>query len=148
MSYYGYKDHVKADLKSKIVTDYTVTAASVHDSTEFVNLLEKDDKVVYADSGYIGKEDEFSQEILKNVDFQICEKGYKNRPLTEEQKKRNKEKSHFRSRIEHIFGFMTGSMRGLTLRCIGKARAEFNIAITNLVYNMCRYGIIMHQKAV
>ena len=32
--YYGYKDHVKADAKSKIILDYTVISASVHDSNE------------------------------------------------------------------------------------------------------------------
>ncbi len=29
-SYYGYKDHVKIDSKSKLITDYKVTDASVH----------------------------------------------------------------------------------------------------------------------
>ncbi len=31
-SYYGYKDHVKADADSKLITDYTLKLASVHDS--------------------------------------------------------------------------------------------------------------------
>ena len=37
---------------------------------------------------------------------------------------------------------MTGSMNGLTVRCIGKMRADFNIGLTNLVYNLCLYSIL------
>lgn len=29
--YYGYKDHAKVDLKTKIITDFVVTSANVHD---------------------------------------------------------------------------------------------------------------------
>jgi len=34
----------------------------------------------------------------------VCEKGVRNRPLTEEQKANNREKSRVRSRVEHILG--------------------------------------------
>ena len=36
---------------------------------------------------------------------EICEKGYRNHPLTEEQKESNRKKSSIRSRVEHVFGF-------------------------------------------
>ena len=39
VNYYGYKKHVKTDSKSKIVTKYTLTDASAHDSQELDNLL-------------------------------------------------------------------------------------------------------------
>lgn len=138
-THYGYKNHVKADLKSKIITKYTKTSAAVHDSNEFVNLIDKEDKLVYADSGYVGKEKEFSKDLLEKVELIICEKGYKNRPLTDLQKLANKLKSRIRCRVEHIFGYMTNSFHGLTLRCIGKTRAYFNMGFTNVVYNICRY---------
>ncbi|MDR0870323.1 MAG: transposase [Planctomycetaceae bacterium] len=34
----------------------------------------------------------------------ICEKGYRNHPLSEEQKASNRLKSKVRCRIEHVFG--------------------------------------------
>ena len=46
-THYGYKDLVKADADSKIVTDYIVTSASVHDSQEFLKLIDKSDKKIY-----------------------------------------------------------------------------------------------------
>ena len=59
-------------------------------------------------------------------------------PLTEEQKERNRQKSKVRSRVEHVFGFMEQTMGGLIFRGVGMMRAKANIALTNLVYNMCR----------
>lgn len=59
-------------------------------------------------------------------------------PLTEEQKERNRRKSKVRSRVEHVFGFMEQTMGGLIFRGVGLIRAKANIALTNLVYNMCR----------
>jgi len=36
----------------------------------------------------------------------VYEKGYKNKPLTKDQKESNREKSKTRARVEHILGFM------------------------------------------
>jgi IS5 family transposase len=51
--HYGYKDHVKADAESKLITHYAVTDAAVHDSQALIELLDEKDKVLYADSAYI-----------------------------------------------------------------------------------------------
>lgn len=138
--HYGYKNHVKADADSKIVTDYIVTGANVHDSKVLSELVDTKDKVLYADSAYSGKE--LQESLPETVECRIHEKGYRNNPLTEEQKGKNREKSKIRARIEHIFGYMTMSLHGLTVRSIGIARAKFNAGLTNLTYNLCRYEIL------
>lgn len=69
---------------------------------------------------------------------EVCEKGYKNNPLTDIQIANNREKSRVRSRVEHIFGFMEGSMNGMYLYAIGKKRITANIGLMNLTYNMFR----------
>ena len=38
-TYYGYKNHPRADAESVIITDYAVTDASVHDSQELSALV-------------------------------------------------------------------------------------------------------------
>lgn len=143
--HYGYKDHTKVDADSKIITDYAVTNAAVHDSNELVDFIDKTDKVVYADSAYSGRG--IAEKLPENVENSIHEKGYRNRPLTDEQKESNRKKSKIRARIEHVYGFMTGSMKGITVRGIGLQRAGFNIGLTNLVYNLCRYSILQRQRA-
>ena len=138
-NFFGYKNHVKTDSKSKIITKFKVTTANIHDSQTLDNLLDSKDKGedFYADSAYTGAEQE---KIIskKEVINKVHEKGYKNKPLTDEQKEKNRTKSKVRARVEHIFGFMENSMHGMRIRSIGFKRAEAIIGLSNLVYNMFR----------
>ena len=95
----------------------------------------------YADSAYSGEP--IAEQLPENC---ICEKGYRGHSLTEEQKESNRRKSKIRCRIEHIFGFMTGAMHGITIRNIGITRAWFNIGLTNLIYNFCRYEFLKRKS--
>ena len=135
--YYGYKNHTKIDNDSKLIETYNVTPASTHDSQALDELLKDTDKgqKLYADSAYVGQEDTLEKYVIED---QLCEKGYKNNPLTEEQKDRNKEKSRTRARVEHVFGFMENNMGSMFNRKIGIKRAETVIGLMNLTYNMFR----------
>lgn len=138
--HYGYKDHVKADADSKLITDYAVTTASTHDSQPMPEMINETDNVVYADSAYWGKP--VAEKLPENVINMIHERGTKKKPLSEEQRANNRKKSTVRCRIEHIFGFMTNSMHGITVRTIGIDRATFNIGLLNLIYNLCRFEFL------
>jgi IS5 family transposase len=138
-TFFGYKNHVKADEKSKIITKYVITDASVHDSQALADLLDETDanQDLYADSAYTGVKQEETIAAAKMTN-QVCEKGYKNAPLTDKQKEDNTGKSRFRSRVEHIFGFMEMSMHGMYLQNIGEKRIKSIIGLMNLTYNMFR----------
>lgn len=137
--FYGYKDHVKVDEKSKLILSYEVTDASVHDSQSLEDLLSKKDKgqPLFADSAYTGEEQET---VIKKVGMinKVHEKGYKNKPLTKQQMKSNRRKSKFRARVEHVFGFMEISMKRMFIHSIGKIRANGIIGLMNLTYNLLR----------
>jgi len=138
--YYGYKNHAKVDSKSKFVKKYVVTDASVHDSQALDDLLDEQDKgqSLHADSAYTGEKQE--ETICKyKMKNEVHEKGYKGKPLTEEQKASNKIKSQTRARVEHVFGFMEQSMNGLALKSIGIVRATGIIGLINLTYNLFRF---------
>jgi IS5 family transposase len=138
-SFFGYKNHVKQDGKSKLIIKYTVTSAEVHDSQAIDILPDEKDRgeAFYGDSAYTGKSQE---KIIRNkaMDNRACEKGYRNKPLTEEQKSNNTEKSRFRSKVEHIFGFMEMSPNEMYIQCIGIKRVTAIIGLMNLTYNMFR----------
>jgi IS5 family transposase len=138
-AFYGYKNHVKADTKTKLIEEYIVTDASVHDSQPVEQLLTDKDKnlPLYADSAYTGKEQEKIYEN-KEVINKVHEQGYRNKPLTESQIAGNKEKSSIRVRVEHIFGFVENIMNGSIVRTIGITRAKAKIGMMNLTYNICR----------
>ena len=135
------------DNKHKFINKYTTTEASVHDSQALDYLLDKKDEGqdLYADSAYTGEEQENTIKKYK-VNNQVHEKGYKNRPLTEDQKSSNKEKSKTRARVEHVFGFMEQSMNGLALKSLGIIRATGIIGLINLTYNLFRYEQIKRLK--
>ena len=139
-TFFGYKNHAKVDTKSKFIDNYTVTDASVHDSQALDDLLTEEDKGqdLHADSAYTGEDQNKVIEKYEVVN-KVHEKGYRNKPLTDEQKASNKEKSKTRARVEHVFGFMEQSMNGLTIKSLGIKRATGIIGLINLTYNLFRY---------
>ena len=136
--FFGYKVSAKVDGKSKFVKKIVVTTASPHDSKMFPDLMDESDRgqVTFADSAYVGQQETLEKYGLKD---EICEKGYRGKPLTEEQREENRKKSTIRSRVEHVFGFMEGAMHGLTVKTVGIARATAHIFLKCLTYNMFRY---------
>ena len=139
-NHFGYKDHVKADTKTKLITGYRVTTANVHDSEMIETLLdEKEDggQQLHADSAY--RSETIEQVCIdKTIKSCIHEKGYRYKKLTEKQHQRNKKKSKVRARVEHIFGFMTNSMNGIFLRYRNFVRNAAAIGLMNLTYNLFR----------
>lgn len=140
VAYYGYKNHIKTGNKSKLIENYRVTAASVHDSQVLNDLLDKEadqGESFYADSAYTGPKQEavIQKAGLENL---VCEKGTKNKPLTDEQKEKNREKSKVRARVEHVFGFMEMSMNSMYLYSTGIKRVSSAVGLMNLTYNMFR----------
>jgi len=143
--HYGYKNHINVDKKSKIITKYRVTSAEVHDSQELKNLINKrKNKRLYGDSAYTGEE--VQKCIPQKMHNRIHEKGYRNRPLTKMQKRENTAKSKIRARVEHVFGAMH-HYGGLFIRSIGIKRAEIQIGLLNLTYNLKRYVYLMEAYA-
>jgi IS5 family transposase len=143
-SFFGYKDHVKCDSESKIITNFSVTDASVHDSQEFVGLIDGKDREIRGDSGYVGEK--IRADVLKkhaHIKLQICAKAFRNKPLADEDKARNREIAHTRARIEHIFGYMTRFMAGITSRVHGLERVRRDVTAKNMAYNLKRYVYIV-----
>ena len=138
-NYFGYKNHIKADKDSKLITAYQVTSANVHDSEMIGKLTSKKDagQTLYADSAYRSQEIEQALK-KKNIISRIHERSYRNKPLTKTQQKNNRVKSKTRARVEHVFGFMTNSMKGMHIRCRNLIRAKASIGLMNITYNLFR----------
>jgi transposase, IS5 family len=139
-THFGYKNHTKADVLTKCITAYAVTPASTHDSQALPALVERGDRVLYADSAYHGAP---GAKILSHhgITNYIHEKGARGRPLSPAQQKLNRLKSRLRCRVEHVFArlahWRADRFRRRTLR-----RAEFEIGLANLVYNLDRFAYL------
>jgi IS5 family transposase len=148
-THFGYKDHVAGDDEYKFVRDYDVTGAASHDSVPYLDVVPETpaypDQEAFADSAYVGEKIDTELKKRGYIPF-ICEKGYRNKPLTEYQKALNRMKSSVRCRIEHIFGSQKMRMGNEMLRSIGLARAKFWIGMRNLMYNMSRLVSLKRPK--
>lgn len=141
---FGYKNHIKVDKKSKLITNFEVSSASVHDSQMLDYLLEEEDAhhELYADSAYRSKKIEKGLKKRK-IRSRIHKKGYRNNPLSEKDKEVNTNKSKIRARVEHVFGDMCQTMGRIIVRQIGLARNTAAITMMNICYNMRRSSYLL-----
>ncbi len=146
-SYYGYKNHVNADRKHKLIRTFDVTPASVHDSQVLEQILDSNNtgKQVWADSAY--RSEEIDQTLKKRgLKNEIKYKGYRHAPLSQAKQEINKKRSSIRAPVEHIFGFQKNSLGGKFIRTVGSIRARAKIGLMNLAYNMKRYVYLTKNK--
>jgi len=145
---YGYKDHVNSDQKTKIITKYTVTSASTHDSQVVKDIVDESDSILYADSAYKSEEiDAYLKE--KRIKEKVIKRKYRNKPLEKSDHKTNHKHSKTRVRVEHIFGTLTSQMNNaLHLKAIGLERIRSLIGLVNLTYNLVRYEQLVRLQKV
>jgi len=142
-SFFGYKNHVNADARHKLIRGYDVTDASVHDSQKLDDLLNtaNTSRDVYADSAYRSTETETRLD-KRGFRSRIHSRASRNHPLSDAQVEANRKKSKVRVRIEHIFGAQENAPGGRIIRTIGAVRARAKIGLQNLVYNVRRLVIL------
>jgi len=139
-NFFGYKNHIKADTKTKIITGYKVTSANIADNDVVDELLDKKEdssQPLHGDSAYSSKELE-ALYIKKGIISKVNQQGYRNKKITPAQQKENRNKSKIRCRVEHIFGFMENSMNGIFLKYRSLVRNAVGIGMMNLTYNLFR----------
>lgn len=145
-TYFGYKNHIDIDAKHKLIRNFEVTDASVHDSNVFEDILDRKNsgKDVWADSAYSSKEkrDALKEKGLRN---RIHSKGYRNQKLSEQQVDSNHKKSKIRCRIEHVFGVQVMRAGSLIIRTIGIIRAKAKIGLRNLAFNIDRFCLLVQS---
>jgi IS5 family transposase len=139
-SYFGYKNHIKVDGKTKMIRTFEVTPANIHDSQTVRTLLDQEDDAgqeLHADAAYVGEP--IMKMLRENkMKDRRHHKAKTNAPLNDYQKRQNKRKSKVRARVEHVFGALHMKMGDIRIRSIGEIRATFVIGMRNMIYNICR----------
>jgi IS5 family transposase len=113
------KAHIGTDSHSKLIHSVVATPANVHDSQVLGDLLHGDETRVWDDSAYTGQRDVIRRHTPRAKDF-TQRKAHRHRPLSEEDRARNRTKSRVRAKGEHpllvlkqIFGFRKVRYRGI-----------------------------------
>ena len=154
ISYHGYKNHTVVDVKHKIIQNFDVTTASIHDSGVFEGILsakklDKAENGVWADSAYRSTQAE-KMLLGKGLISHIHERAYRNTPLTAQQKADNKEKSRVRARVEHVYGHMETSMGGMMIHTLtlGQSQSKNRLQKPCLQHlSLCFLGVKITKSA-
>ncbi len=117
--YFGMKAHIGVDSQTKLIHSVAATAAYVHDSQVLPKLLHGQETRVWGDSASSGQR-EVIQRHASNAKSFIQTNAHRHRPLSEEERARNRTKSKVRAKVEHaflvikrIFGWTKVRYRGL-----------------------------------
>ena len=121
--YFGMKAHIGVDSRTKLIHSVAATAANVHDSQLLPDLLHGGETRVWGDSAYAGQREVIREHAPNARDF-THKKGCRNRPLSDDEKAKNRTKSKLRAKGEHpflilkrIFGFNKVRYRGAGQKC-------------------------------
>jgi transposase, IS5 family len=138
--HFGYKAHIGVDKDSGLVHNVKVTAANVSDVATTPRLLTGEEEVVFGDSGYLGAAKREDAVVKNNQGKKIRYKincrpsQIKNRSLWSQGqiKRREREKSSVRAKVEHVFAVVKGMFRHRKTRYRGlqKQAAAMNMLFT------------------
>lgn len=144
----GYSATTNVDKGTKLIRKVVVGSARAHDSQYLGDVMVGDEVgVVYADSGYEGKEKVLKPE-LKLETIKKRKRGKKGEgsvELTPEEVKHNKWVGKLRAGVEHVyacwkerFGLKRASYRGLE-------RVNQQMQQLGMAYNLTRWGYLCRQ---
>ena len=138
-NHFGYKNHVKVNAKTKIIENFEVTPANVHDSQVVLELVEEADAgcTLYGDTAYDGKDIRKGLRRRK-VGSRIQKRSSRHVKLTAHQKGANKYKARTRCRVEHVFASIRNRARNVSIKVVSLARVTAVITLDNLIYNIGR----------
>ena len=137
--YFGMKLHIGVDSQTGLAHSAVVTSANVHDKHPLPDLLHGQEQRVYGDSAYASQKELIASKAPSAKDF-TNQRVRKGDQLDEVERRKNRNKSKIRSRVEHVFavikrlwGFNKARYRGLQKNA---TRAFTALALANIY--LCR----------
>lgn len=138
--YFGMKLHIGMDTRTGLVHSAVVTAANVHDKHPLPDLMHGNERRLYGDSAYSSQGQLIAGKAPRARDFTNQRVNRKSAVVDEVKRRKNRNKSKIRSRVEHVFGvvkrlwgFSKVRYRGLQKNA---TRAFTALALSNIF--MCR----------
>jgi transposase, IS5 family len=133
--YFGMKLHIGVDSQSGLAHSAVVTAANVHDKHPLPDLLHGAEQRVYGDSAYASQKRLIAGKAPAARDF-TNQRVRKAEQVDEVKRRKNRNKSRVRARVEHVFavvkrlwGFTKARYRGLHKNA---TRAFTALALANI----------------
>ena len=136
-THHGYKGHIACD-RSGIITDYRFTTAKEHDSKRIDEMTKDERTAVFADSAYASCARRAELTGRGVIDGIIYKRKRGQAALYDWQERWNKLVSRVRAKVEHPFAMMKHQLGYRRVRYRGRARNEFDFALTLMACNIKR----------
>jgi IS5 family transposase len=139
--HYGYKGHTSVDIDSGLILASHATPANHSDTCELEALVKKsrlpEKSRVYADKGYTSAK---NRKVLKENKYKdgIMNRAYRNKPLTERERQRNKLISKRRFIVERVFGTLKQHYGMARASYLGTVKVQGELLLSSLAYNLKR----------
>lgn len=141
--HFGMKAHTGTDEGSGVVLTVVATAANVHDSTVLGELLHGGEQAVIADSAYQSQQAE-QMATAAGIDWRVCERAARGKPLTKQQQKRNRAISRVRAFGEHPYRIVKQLWGHAKVRYRGLAK---NLGQLHMCFGLANLYLMRHQLA-
>lgn len=151
--YFGYKGHIGVDKDSGLVHHVEITAANVSDVSVTPQLLHGEEESVNGDAAYVGaakREDALTHNKQgKKIQYKINRRPSQSKNNSARSKgqikRREREKSSVRAKVEHVFGVVKGLFGYRKTRYKGRrkqsAKLHMMFALANLFLADKRFGL-------
>ena len=137
-SFFGYKAHMAVDEGSDLIRAAVLTGAGIAESLVADELIQGDERAVYADKGY---ENRHRRRRLKELRIKdrIMHRSHKHQvALPHWQQMRNKLISPIRANVERLFGLMKRSYGYRRVRYKGLKRNQSHLHLLCIAINLRR----------
>jgi len=138
--HYGYKNHVKLDVKNHLIREIETTTASPHDST--VDLVNKKDGIAYRDKGYFGTP------LPKSIIDKTMKRATRERKLNGGEQKRNKAISRIRAPGERPFAVIKRTFNGAHTFVKTLKRVSIKEMFKAFAYNLYQLITLERKKSL
>ena len=154
-AYFGYKNHINADVAHGFIRDCAVTPAAMHDSQALPALLDITQRGQSAvrRSAYRSaatarhcRDHGLIHRVIPWGLPWVVHKAQRNRPLTAAQRRTNHRWAKTRARVAHVFARIDLFRRGQRLRCAGLARTSVVIGLINFAHNLRRLATMVRLQ--
>ena len=133
--HFGYKVHLTVDQGSDLLRHLALTRASTSESRLFEEMVIGDETAVFADGAY-AKDARKAALRGRGVFCGIINRPWRYRPITEQQKRRNKFYSRVRRAVERVIGTLKCRYGMERCRYIGRVRNHNHLWFKGMCYNL------------
>jgi IS5 family transposase len=133
--HFGYKVHLTVDQGSDLIRRLALTAASISESHGFEAMVIGDEAAVFADGAY-AKDARKAALRGRGVFCGIINRPWRYRPISAQQKKRNKFYSRVRRAVERVIGTLKRHYAMERCRYLGRLRNHNHFWLKGMCYNL------------